>query len=413
MKKTSLIFILFILMINCLIVNIEATEENIPVEPAKEQSSEMFEEPTEAFSIENKLTTITARAKVIEAGQVIEHNIENIKEVTQEVKVIITGGEYKGEEFATNYVLSYDIEGKIVGYKLSDGNNVIVQITEDESGNITAIVIDVVRSGYITFMFILFLGSIILIGGKKGLKAVLALLITFLAIYFILIKLIFQGYSAIWSSVGTATLITISTLVIIGGINKKVLTAGIGTLGGVISAGIIASIFSYLAKMSGACEEAIQLSINMTTINFNFRELLFSGIIIASLGACMDVGMSIASSLDELKSKMSEIHWKELFKSGMNIGKDIIGTMSNTLILVYVGSSITLILLFMACNMSIIDILNKETLVEEILSAIASSMGVVFTVPITAFTYSLLNRDKTIYNSKPANKINGKRTLKL
>ena len=214
-------------------------------------------------------------------------------------------------------------------------------------------------------------------------------------------------------SILTSAVIIITSLILIGGLNKKVITAALGTLGGVIVAGIFATIFGFLTKLSGACEEAVQLSINSSNINFNFRELLFAGIIISALGACMDVGMSIASSLDEIKSKKPDITVKELFKSGMNIGKDVIGTMSNTLILAYVGSSLTLIILFIVCDFNVIQIINKETILEEILSAIAGSTGVLFTVPITAFIYSLINKDKVIYKKTSNNKIHGKRSLKI
>ena len=191
------------------------------------------------------------------------------------------------------------------------------------------------------------------------------------------------------------------------------MTAAIGTFGGVLSAGIIAAIFNNLAKLTGAGEDAIQLSINMTTITFNFRDLLFAGIIVSALGACMDVGMSIASSLDEIKMKNPDITWQELWKSGMNIGRDVIGTMTNTLILAYVGGSLTLILLFMASNMSLLEILNKETIAEQVISALAGSMGVVFTVPITAIVYAVFNRDRVIYKKTSENKLNGKRSLKI
>lgn len=123
--------------------------------------------------------------------------------------------------------------------------------------------------------------------------------------------------------------------------------------------------------------------------------------------------MSIASSLDEIKNKTKDITWQELFKSGMSIGKDVIGTMTNTLILAYVGGALKLILLFLACDMQLGEILNKETIAEEIISAIAGSMGVVYTVPITAFVYSFLNRKKTIYKTVSENKIEGKRSLKI
>ena len=216
----------------------------------------------------------------------------------QEVKVEITEGKYIGEEVTTNYILSYDIDGKILAYELDVGDKVIIQISEDADGNITATVQDVVRSNYIIGMFVLFLLSIIIVGGKKGIKAILGLLYTIILIYFVMVKGIFKGNNAILTSIGTSMIIIFGTFIIIGGFSKKIATAAIGTLGGVISAGMMAVIFNYLAKMSGACEDAIQLSINMSAINFDFRDLLFAGIIVSALGACMDVGMSIASSLD-------------------------------------------------------------------------------------------------------------------
>ena len=308
--------------------------------------------------------------------------------------------------------MSYDIEGKIQAYELEVGDKVTVEIVE-ENGNTTVTVQDVARSNYIIWMFIVFLLSIIVVGGKSGVKAIIGLLLTILFIYIILIRKVFEGQNAIGLAIGTAMLVIISTFIVIGGINKKIFTAAIGTLGGVITAGGIAFIFNHLAKMTGACEDAIQLSVNMTNISFNFRDLLLAGIIVSSLGACMDVGMSIASSLDEIKMKKPDITWLELLKSGMNIGRDVIGTMTNTLILAYVGNSITLILLFMACNMNLIDIFNKETIAEQIISALAGSMGVVYTVPITSFVYAILNKDKTVYKKESENRINGKRSLKI
>lgn len=300
-----------------------------------------------------------------------------------------------------------------MAYELEVGDKVIVQLSEDMDGNVTATVQDVVRSGYIIGMFVVFLLSIVLVGGKKGIKAILGLLYTIILIYLIMIKGIFKGDNAIISSIGTSMLVILGTFIIIGGFNKKITTAAIGTLGGVVSAGLMALIFNHLAKMSGACEDAIQLSVSMSAINFDFRDLLFAGIIVSALGACMDVGMSIASSLDEIKMKKSDITWTELFKSGMNIGRDVIGTMTNTLILAYVGGSLTLILLFMACNMNIIEILNKETIAEQVISAIAGSMGVIYTVPITSFIYAILNKDRVIYKKNSENRIDGKRSLKI
>ncbi len=361
----------------------------------------------------NEQNHLQANARVIKTGEIKQLQTGSIVDTMQEVTLEILDGEYENKKFTTMYNLSYDIDGKILGYELEVGDKVTVQISDNELGEITVTVQDIVRNTHIMLMFGLFLLSIVLIGGKQGIKAIIGLLITILAVYFVLIKGIFAGYDAIGMTILTAALVIILTFIVIGGFNKKILTAALGTLGGVISSGIFASIFSHLTKLSGACEDAIQLSMNMTTIHFNFRDLIFAGIVIAALGACMDVGMSIASSLDEIKMKTKNISWQELFKSGMNIGKDVIGTMTNTLILAYVGGALTLILLFLACNMQFTEILNKETIAEEVISALAGSMGVVFTVPITAIIYALLNRKKTYYKIESENKINGKRSLKL
>lgn len=402
MKKISIILIVLLLVMSLSVI-VQATDA--VTEETSSNDGELIEKS-------NDIITDTF-AKVIEAKEVREVVTGSMKDKVQEVTIEITEGDYIGEEFTTDFVLSYDIEGKILAYELEKGDKVLVQLAEDTNGNVTATVQDVVRSNYILLMFGFFLFSIILVGGKRGVKAIIGLLLTIIFIYFILIKRIFAGDNAIVMTILTSMLIIGGTFIVIGGINKKILTAAIGTLGGVISAGGIALFFNHLAKMSGACEDAIQLSINMSSISFNFRDLLFVGIIISAIGACMDVGMSIASSLDEIKMKNPDITWKELFKSGMNIGRDVIGTMTNTLILAYVGGSLTLILLFMACNMSFTEILNKETIAEQVIAAIAGSIGVVYTVPITSFAYSILNKDRVIYNKTSENKINGKRSLKI
>lgn len=402
MKKVSILLIVFLLMINAITFNVIATEAG---------NEEYAEDATLVQNYENLINTY---GKIIEVGEAIEVVTGTVTEKVQEVTVEITEGDYIGDEFTTNYVLSYDIDGKILAYELDVGNKVTVQIVENADGSISVTVLDVVRANYIGIMFAIFLLSVVLIGGVKGVKAIVALLYTIALIYFVMIKGIFDGQDAIINSVITTILVIIGTFIIIGnGINKKILTAALGTVGGVLSAGIMALIFNNLAKLTGAGEDAIQLSINMTTINFNFRELLFAGILVSALGACMDVGMSIASSLDEIKMKNPEITWQELLKSGMNIGRDVIGTMTNTLILAYVGGSLTLILLFMASNMNIYEILNKETIAEQVISAVAGSMGVVYTVPITSLVYSVLNRDKVIYKKTSENKLNGKRSLKI
>ncbi len=357
--------------------------------------------------------TVTTKAKVVETKEVYDRTVENIVDKVQEVTIEVIDGDYQGQKFNATYILSYDMDNKIMAYELDKGNIIFVQLTINNGEVEEVVVQDVVRQNYIIWMIALFFISVLVIGKKQGLKAIIGLIFTILAVFLIMINSIYQGHSPIFVSVGTSALIIVVTFIIISGFNKKSFTAALGTTGGVVLSGIIAFIFGMLAKLSGGQEEAVMLSMNSGNIIFNFRELLFAGIVIASLGACMDVGMSIASALDELKQHKPTMTGKELFKSGMNIGGDVIGTMTNTLILAYVGGALNLILLFMACDMSITDIINKETIASDLISAISGSMGVIYTIPITAGIYALFNRNKTAYKTKPDTLLEGQRSLKL
>lgn len=412
MKKISIILIIFILMINLILVkSFATTEENQEAVPPPEQANTENVENDSIVEPEN--TTVETIGKVIEASEPQDIQTGNITERTQEVKIEIIEGDYIGEEFTTTYVLSYDLRLNLMSFELEEGDKVTVQIIEDSSGNVTADIQDIARSNYIIVLFLLFLLSIFIIGGKHGIKTVISIVLTLLIIYLILIRGTFSGKNAIWRVFIASVFAIFITYIITSGFNRNVLTAAIGTIGGVICAGIVALIFNNLAKMTGASGDAMQLSINLAEIKFNFRDILFAGMVISSLGACMDIGMTIATELGEIRRTNIDITWKEMFFEGMKIGRESMRTMTNTLILAYVGSSLTLILLYMANNMTIIDILNREIIAEYIASALAGSMGVVYTVPITAFIYSFFNKDKLIYKKEAGNRINGKRSLKI
>ena len=427
MKKVSLVLVIFMLITGLLIFNVNASETP-PETPAPAETTnadavqtenndvnneEIIENSEDSIVEANENNTIDTIAKVLEAKETQDIKSGNITERTQEVRIEIIEGDYIGEEFTTTYVLSYDLEGQVLSPELKEGDKVVVQIVESGNGMTTATVQDVARSNYIIVFFFIFLLSILIIGGKQGLKTIISLVLTLCIIYFILIKGTYSGRNAIIQVFMASALSIIVTFLIIGGINKKVLTAGLGTLGGIVCAGIVALIFINTSKMTGSCENAIQLSVNFAQINFNFKDILFAGVVISSLGACMDVGMTIVTVLDEIRKDNIDITWQELFKNGMHAGKEAIGTMTNTLILAYFGSTLTLILLFMTSNMGIIQILNVETIAEHFIAAVAGSMGVVYTVPITSIVYALLNKDKLVYKKEAENRINGKRSLKL
>lgn len=405
MKKISSVCLIFLLMISMIVTSF-ATESNTINNAVTENQETEVQDSGE--------TIIDTIGKIVEVRGVKEVETGGVKDLVQDITVEITEGEYVGEEFETTYMLSLDMHGQVFAYELEVGDKVIVQLIEDADGNVTPIVQDVARFNYIILIFILFLFCIGIIGGKKGIKAIISLVFTIVCIYFILIKGIYKGNNAIIYSFLTAFIVVSISFIIMNGFNRKTLTALVGSFGGILISGILALIFNNMSKLSGAGEDIMQLTANLSTINYNFRDILFSGIIISTIGICMHVSISIVSALDEIKMKTPEITWKELFKDGMKVGKEIIGTTSNTLILAYIGSLLTLILLFMSTTDSnLIRIINKENVAEQLISALSASIGVVLTIPITAISYAILNKDKVIYRKNSENRVNGKRSLKI
>jgi len=325
------------------------------------------------------------KGKVLEIISDTEEEIEGgFITRTQILKVKITNGPFKGE--ITEVKNSSDARSAYV-ITIKEGQGIFLKPEFDENGNISgAYATELVRDNYLIIITVLFIIVLVLVGRFKGVKAALALALTITAVFFILIPLILKGINPVLISVLIGVAVTIVTLLIIGGINKKSFASIIGTSLGILIAGTLAFVFGSLASLTGfSSEEAIMLMYIPQGTDFNFKGLLFAGIIMASLGAVMDIGMSVSSSMLEVAKADPTIKKKDLISAGMNIGRDMIGTMSNTLILVYVGSSLPLILLFMAYNIPFIDIINKDMIATEIIQAISGSIGLILTIPITVF----------------------------
>ena len=340
-------------------------------------------------------------AIVLEVSDVIIDD-ESIEEY-QNVKLKITSGKHKNEIFDVENYLTSNIAFNIF---VEEGEKVIVSIEETEDGYIDVYISDYMRQHYILYLTIIYILLIIIIGKKKGLKSVITLTITVLAIMKVLLPMILKGFNPIPITIIISVGITIITLFIVGGINGKSISAVIGTSGGVVIAGLLAYYIGSKVKLTGLnSEEAMMLMYIPQEISFDFRSLLFCGIILGSLGAIMDVGMSISSSIDEINNANSNMTRQSLFLSGMNVGKDIMGTMTNTLILAYTGSTIPMLLLFMAYETSMVKIMNLDIIATEIIRSLSGSIGLVLTIPLTAFSASVLIKRNDKRNSHKSNKI--------
>ncbi|MBU5437080.1 YibE/F family protein [Tissierella sp. MSJ-40] len=337
--------------------------------------------------------SFTENAVVLEASKIEEKSNDAFEEQIQYVKLKITSGKYKNKIIDVENILSNNFAYDIVVKK---GDKVVVIIEDYGNENIKAFIADYSRQNYLLYLSLVFIALIIIIGKGKGVKAVISLIFTVLAVLKVLLPLMLKGVNPVPISILISIGVTVVTIFLIGGINNKSFAAIIGTTAGVVMAGLISYYVGSKVQLTGlSSEEATMLMYIPQNISFDFKNLLFSGIILGALGAVMDVGMSIASSIEEIHNANNSLTRKELFSAGMNVGRDVMGTMTNTLILAYTGSSIPLLLLFMAYETSIVKILNLDVIATEIIRSLAGSIGLVLTIPLTALVASfLIKRDK-------------------
>ncbi|WP_053954833.1 YibE/F family protein [Inediibacterium massiliense] len=346
-----------------------------------------------AQDVNEEIPSSTENAVILDCSKIQKVKIsEGYTEAYQYVKLKVMSGKYKGKIYEIDHSIP---DNSTFAIPVKVGDKVIIDV-EEENNHVNIVITEYMRQHYIIYLYIIFILLIILIGRKKGIKAVITLTLTILAILKVLLPMILKGVNPIPITIFISIGITILTMVIIAGVNSKSIAGIIGTSGGVIIAGIIAYYIGSQVKLTGmSSEEANMLLFIPQKINFDFKDLLFSGMIMGALGAVMDIGMSISSSIEEIHKANPSMSTKELFRAGMNVGTDVMGTMTNTLILAYTGSSIPLLLLFMAYETSIVKILNLDIIATEVVRSLAGSIGLVLTIPLTAIVASvLIKREK-------------------
>ncbi|QSX05571.1 YibE/F family protein [Sedimentibacter sp. zth1] len=301
----------------------------------------------------------------------------------QIVTLKVLTGEYKGQIVTVENYLGGN---KVSDIRVEKGQRVILSFDEFEDGSKKAYINSYERDRSIYILLVIFILAILVVGKMQGLKTLITLAITVLIVFMFTIPMILKAYNPIIISVVSCVFITIITLFIISGINEKSFSAIISTAISVVISGVLAYVIGHFARLTGMdMTEGTMLIHLPQNIDFDFRGLLFAGIIIGTLGAAMDMCMSVTSSMHEIMRHNEGISLKQLFNSGLKVGKDVMGTMTNTLILAYTGSALPILLVFMAYQTPYLDIINLDNIATEIVRSIAGSTGVVLSVPITAY----------------------------
>lgn len=319
-------------------------------------------------------------------AKVVETNLEDTTDVvdiynnedrlfTQQIKAEMKNGIEKGE--IIHLTNEYSSSGAYdQAYKI--GNELFVWIGEDTESNtnLTGVIQDVKRDKHILPIIWIFFFVLLIIGKRQGLFSVISLAVNAILLSYALDIYVNNANISLLFICGiTAILFTFLSLLLMNGFNEKTYAAIIVTLLGTFASFFIAYVVLWLTSENGLHYEAMEF------LTRPYKAVFLSGLLIGSLGAVMDVAITMSSSIFELYESNNEIENKTLKKSGMDIGKDIMGTMTNVLFFAYISGSIPMLLLYLK-NTSPLGFSLSLNLSLELARALAGGIGIVLTIPI-------------------------------
>ena len=301
---------------------------------------------------------------------------------SQSLIVRVKTGRYAGQQ-----MLAENTVGPIYGTPMAVGDGVTVGLSTYADGTVRCYIYEYDRFPGLLMVVAAFLLVTVLVGGKVGLKSLVSLGLTVAALLFVLLPLLLRGWPTIPTTFLIAVLVTAATFVILGGVERKTVCACLGTLAGIALATAFGLTAQWLLRIDGYRQEYAEALLQLRQTGesgIGISGLVTAGVIVSALGAVMDVAMSISSAVQELTRVNPELTAKALLKSGMNIGRDMVGTMTNTLILAILGSGLTLIVYIYSLGLQPWQLLSSAYMSLEAISAVASSIGVMLAVPLTA-----------------------------
>ena len=339
------------------------------------------EEDREATAARKRMFAVAEVTDILEDTAEVQDWTEGRRIGQQELEIEVLTGPWKGAVLETpNYLTIYtNVDARV-------GIRIIVRLDADEQGQPYVLSIpNYNRVPMLLGLMAVFAGLLVLIGRRKGVMALIGLVYTLACLWFILVPMILRGADPVLVTVVIVALTTAASLLLLTGLSRKTLCATLGCVGGVAAAGLFAAAAGTVSPINGFnLPEAEELVLRAADQGLQISGLFVSGILVASLGAVMDVAMSIASACWELRQVDPKLPRTALFRSGMNIGQDAMGTMANTLILAFAGSSLNTLLLCQVYDYPLIQIFNADAIAVEMIRGVAGSIGILLTVPLVA-----------------------------
>lgn len=325
----------------------------------------------------------TDESKIIDTGLV--------RSGEQRCQLEIVSGKFKGRTAEGVNMLNGSLEQDKL-FSQGDRAQVVVSYNADEILMVTMIDHDRIPMELVMgAIFILFL---ILFAGRTGVRAVLSFFLTVLAIWKLLVPLYLKGYNPIWTGLVFTLLLSVLIIALVYGFDRRCASAVSGTFLGILVTCLLGSLFTDLFQIHGAVMSSSESLLYAGYQDLNLTRIFMASIFIGASGALMDLSVDITSAVHEVIEKRPDIGWKEAVRSGMNVGRSAMGTMTTTLLLAYSGGYIALLMVFMAQGTPLINILNYKHVAAEMVHTVIGSFGLVTVAPFTALCAGVLLSQK-------------------
>jgi len=312
-----------------------------------------------------------------------------VKTGAQELQVELLNGPYKGQTVSVSNLLTGKME---MDEMYSEGKEILVEYSIINNAPAVAFARGHYRIRLEIILVVLFALLLILVGGWTGFKAILSFLFSALMIWKVMIPLFLKGKDPIIVGLLIVAALTAAISFLVGGLTRKGLVTFTGAFLGLLLTCVLANIFSRQFRIHGAVRPYAENLLYSGFEYLNLSRIFIASIFIACSGAVMDLAMDISVSMHEIMEKKPDISLIEHIRSGMVVGRSVVGTMTTTLLLAYSGSYIALIMLFMGMGVPVMSMLNKNFVAAEIVNTIVGSFGMVTVAPFTAITGGIIYR---------------------
>jgi len=331
----------------------------------------------------------TFKAKVIKVLEERTIDREDGSVVTQQNLLLIAlNGQLKGEEITSFGIGDYDLVS-VGTYK--SGDAVYVDYIIDENGNQAYFVTDYVRTGWLYLLVILFILATIIISGRKGIRSLLSLVLSFVVIMTLIIPQLLNGANPLVVAVLGSLLIMVIIIYLTDGFNRKAHLAVLTVFISLILTLLLAYLFTWLTRLSGFSTEEATLLVGTSIGSINFQGLLLAGILIGTVGVLDDIILGQIEAVAQIKLANNTLPTNLVYKMATKVGQTHLGAIVNTLFLTYVGVSLPLLMLFYLSPVGHVDffqVINNDVIATEIVRTLVGSIGLILSMPIATYLAS-------------------------